>query len=107
MRSFLFHFSHNSLFLRVFASCIYLFIYLFNDLFIYLVHVAKMKPFQFLCLSLLTSTSLALPATTSTSANPAQSTACGDIVNDPGNKTPWKLNERERERERERESSKC
>ncbi|KUJ17685.1 uncharacterized protein LY89DRAFT_747417 [Mollisia scopiformis] len=41
-----------------------------------------MKSFSLLCLSLLASTSSALPAT-STSAAPAQSTACGTIVNDP------------------------
>ncbi|CZR66660.1 uncharacterized protein PAC_16561 [Phialocephala subalpina] len=41
-----------------------------------------MKSFQALCLSLLASTSLALPTSTA-SASTAQSTACGAIVNDP------------------------
>jgi len=49
-----------------------------------------MKSFQFLYLSLLASTSLAL-STTSTSASPAQSTACGTIVNDPSKETRGNL----------------
>jgi hypothetical protein len=48
--------------------------------------IAKMQYIWALCLSLLASIALAQPAT-STSPSPAQSTACGTIVNDPSNET--------------------